>query len=181
MAQKIGVRKLEIDDIPFIVQYWLHSPSDYLVNMGVDLNKLPKKFDLIKTLTNQLNLPVNKKQSYAFIWTLDKHPIGHCNVNKISFGEKAHMHLHIWDAKHRKKGFGYDFLKATVPLFFKDLQLKSLYCEPKASNEAPNKSIEKVGFKLLKRYSTIPGSLNFKQEVNQWVLAESDFKTIYTN
>jgi hypothetical protein len=51
-----------------------------------------------------------------------------------------------------------------------------LYCEPYALNPAPNKTLEKLGFKFLKTYTTIPGWINFEQEVNLWELKNNIFK-----
>ena len=44
--------------------------------------------------------------------------------------------------------------------------LENLYCEPYALNLAPNGTLLKLGFKLVKQYETTPGSINFYQKVN---------------
>jgi RimJ/RimL family protein N-acetyltransferase len=63
----------------------------------------------------------------------------------------------------------------TLPYFFQNFELKNLYCEPYALNPAPNKTLKKIGFQFVKQYVTIPGSLNFEQEVNRWELKFEDF------
>ncbi|HWY34787.1 MAG TPA: GNAT family protein, partial [Nitrosopumilaceae archaeon] len=107
---------------------------------------------------------------------LNNKNIGHSNVNKIVFGEEAHMHLHIWSEDVRKKGVGAELVKLTIPYFFENLKLKKLYCEPYALNQAPNKTLQKVGFEFVKKYRTTPGWLNFEQEVNLWVIYPDKFK-----
>ena len=165
---KINVREIEIRDFELILDYWYGSSEEYLLGMGADKSKLPAREDFLKMLHHQLNLPINKRQSYCLIWELDGEAIGHSNTNPTTFGKEAYMHLHIWDATHRKKGLGSSFLELTASTFFKNLKLKELYIQPMASNPAPNKVAEKMGFELIKTYTTTPGSINFEQEVNLW-------------
>ena len=53
---------------------------------------------------------------------------------------------------------------------FERLKLKRLFCEPHAFNVAPNRTLQKAGFKYLKTHMTVPGPLNFHQAVNRWVI-----------
>ncbi len=171
----ISVREMKSADIDLIADYWLDSDPDFLVSLGVDLDKLPAREDLVKMLSKQIGTAFRSKQSYALIWELDTKPIGHSNVNEITFGEEAKMHLHIWQSASRRKGFGTELVKKSLPFYFDNLQLKKLICEPYALNPAPNKTLEKVGFTFLKRYTTVPGSLNFEQEVCRWELSRTDY------
>ena len=178
ISDQLSVRELHSSDIEHIAQYWLDSDPKFLISMGVDLAKLPSKSGLTAALLEQLNQPLPNKQSYCIIWELDKIPIGHCNINKIKFAEEAFMHLHLWDSKTRKKGMGISLIKMTLPYFFQNFELKKLYCEPYALNPAPNKTLEKVGFKFIKQYLTIPGSLNFEQQVNRWELSFDNYQLL---
>lgn len=164
----LTVRELQQTDIELIANYWLNSPKDYLTGMGVDLTKLPKHDEWVVFLSQQLTQDYKDKTSYCLIWELDGKPIGHSNTNKIIFGHEAYMHLHIWAADNRSKGLGTDFVKMTLPYFFKHLNIKTLYCETYTLNPSPNKTLEKAGFKLLKKITCTPGWLNFEQEVNLW-------------
>ena len=78
------------------------------------------------------------------------------------------MHLHLWQTDVRQKGLGTAFVKMTLPYFFEHLQLQKIYCEPYSGNPAPNKTLEKVGFRFVKTYTTTPGWINFEQPVNLW-------------
>ena len=109
------------------------------------------------------------------IWQMDNEPIGHCNVNKIKFGEEAYMHLHLWNSDGRKKGMGAELVKMSLPYFFEKLELKKIYSEPYALNPAPNKTLVKAGFTFVKEYITTPGFLNFEQPVNLWELTYEQF------
>lgn len=164
----LSVRELGKEDIHPLLDYWYNSTPEYFKKMGADINLLPPRIDFEDALQKQLQQPYNLKQSYAIIWTIDGVAIGHCNVNKIDFGHEAHMHLHVWKPDLRQKGMGSKFVKMSVPYFFKNLQLKKIICQPYSKNIAPNKTLKKSGFTFTKNYITIPGPLNFEQEVSRW-------------
>lgn len=175
----IEVRPLLKGDIPQIVHYWTESPAEHLEAMGVDLQKVPPAAALQSMLERQLELPIQEKGAYCLIWELDGEAVGHCNTNPTRFGEEASMHLHIWKSDSRRRGFGAEGVRKSVQRFFRDLQLKVLYSEPYALNEAPNRTLEKVGFLLEKEYITTPGSLNFEQPVKRWMLTRARFDEVY--
>jgi RimJ/RimL family protein N-acetyltransferase len=104
--------------------------------------------------------------------------MGHCNTNPTFFGNDAYMHLHLWNTDARQKGAGTTLVKMTLPYFFEKLQLKKLYSEPYALNPAPNKTLEKVGFELIKEYITTPGTINFEQPVKRWELSYERYKAL---
>ena len=168
MEHVLNVREIRESDIDLIADYWSKADPEYLLNMGVDLKKMPARSDFQNMLSNQIKLEYEHKKSFALIWELDGKAIGHSNVNPIEFGNQAFMHLHIWYPEYRGKGLGLNFVKLSVPIFFEKLKLKRLYSEPYALNPSPNKTLPKAGFKFVKSHITIPGSINFEQEVNRW-------------
>ena len=78
------------------------------------------------------------------------------------------MHLHLWESNRRQKGLGLQFLKQTIPYYFENFDLEKLICEPRAENIAPNKTLRKSGFELVRTYETTPGWINFHQTVNRY-------------
>lgn len=173
----ISVSELQLGELPLLADYWLESPAAYLESMGVAVQKLPSRTDFIAQISQQLALPPAKRRSFALVWRLNGEAIGHCNLNPFVFGESGHLHLHIWQTEHRKQGLGLPLLQMSLPMFFDLLQLQQIYCEPYALNPAPNALLAKAGFTFIKTYRTIPGSINFEQEVQQWRLLRSDFET----
>ena len=171
----LTVREIEPADIELIIKYWLEADAPFLLGMGVDLSKLPDAPQWRQMLSAQISQPYQEKQSYCIIWELDGHAVGHCNVNSIVFGKEAYMHLHLWGKTTRQNGMGTALVKLTLPYFFQNLQLKTLYCQPYSLNPAPNKTLEKVGFQFEKTYRTVPGYLNFEQDVNLWRLNLDQF------
>ena len=67
-------------------------------------------------------------------------------------------------------------VKQSIPHFFEKLKLQTLFCEPAALNPAPNKTLEKIGFKYIKSHTTIPAGWTFEMEVNLWELTLEDFE-----
>lgn len=169
------VREAQIGDIDLIADYWLKSDPDFMIQMGVDLDKLPSREEFTEMLTQQIGKPLTEKKAYALIWEMNGKPIGHSNVNGIEFGQEATMHLHIWQSPHRQKGNGTRLLRKSLPFYFDNLALETLICEPYALNPGPNKTLENIGFEWIKRYTTIPGSINFEQEVNRWELTKAAY------
>ena len=175
----LSVRELHHSDIELITDYWLTAEPDFLLGMGVDLNKMPPRESWRQMLGEQLQQPYAEKKSYCLIWTVDHLPVGHSNVNKITFGKEAFMHLHLWKTANRTKGFGVRFVRLSLPYFFKHLQLKNVCCEPYALNPAPNKVLEIVGFSFIKEYQTTPGWINFEQPVKRWEMTLQQYEAKY--
>lgn len=170
------MREIQPEDIQHIADYWLTASPDFLTGMGVDLKQLPTRLALTEMLEQQIKTDYRHKTSYALIWELNGIAVGHSNVNRICFGKSAYMHLHLWPSNKRKKGMGLKFVLQSIPFFFQHLQLQQLFCEPYALNPAPNKTLKKAGFQWIKSHVTIPGTLNFKQEVNTWLLTHEQYQ-----
>src|SRR5207253_10446954 len=93
---QLSVREIGPNDVQNIVDYWTKNEPAHLIAMSVDLKKVPAAESLSSMLSEQAGLAYPQKQSYCTIWEINGKPVGHCNVNKIKFGEEAHMHLHFW-------------------------------------------------------------------------------------
>lgn len=171
----LSIREMTRADVDRVTEYWLNMEDDYLTRLGIDKQKLPDRDGWIRMLSAQLTQTTEEKQSYCLIWLVNGEAVGHTNINKIIFGEEAYMHLHLWRADIRKKGCGQAFIKMALPYYFNKFGLKHLYCEPYALNPAPNRLLPKLGFKLLKTHTCIPGFICFEQEVNLWLLTRERF------
>jgi RimJ/RimL family protein N-acetyltransferase len=174
----LTVREIQHSDIEPLSDYWFKSAPAFLINMGVDLSKMPTREEWEQMLNEQLSQSYKEKKSYCIIWLLDGEPIGHSNVNRIIFGEEAYMHLHIWKPGNRTKGLGLQFVKMTLPFFFEKMKLRKICCEPYSLNPAPNKTMEKLGFEFIKEYVTVPGFINFEQPVKHWELTLEKFNQL---
>ncbi len=174
----LQIVEAQIEHIPLIADYWTNSEDAYLESLGVDLKKLPSSESFTQMLSTQINLDYDKKGAYALIALVNNIAIGHCNVNAIKYGSEAQMHLHIWQKTNRTKGYGSEMVKKSIPIFFKKLNLRQLWCEPYALNPAPNKTLLKLGFEFVKTYKTTPGSINFEQNVNQYLFKKEQLNSL---
>lgn len=170
----LSVREVQEKDIPLIADYWFKSEPHYLESLGVDPEKMFTRDQFTTMLSQQVSLPYNEKKAYALIWEAHGKTIGHSNVNPVIYGQEALMHLHIWNAEHRRKGCGAEFIKMSLPYYFENLQLQKIYCEPYAFNESPNKLLEKCGFTFIKQYITTPGAIAFEQPVKRWEISAAE-------
>ena len=179
-ANNLSVREAEENDYQNIVDYFVKADLLFLNGMGVDPVKLPTREQWLKSLADNHKKSNENKSIYYIIWVLDNDPIGHSNINKIIFGEEAYMHLHMWRGDTRQKGIGLEFMKMSIPYYFKNFHLKKLYCEPYALNPAPNKTLKKLGFDFIKQYETIPGLISFPQSVNKWCLDVDKYQSMFS-
>ena len=175
----LNVREMQLDDIEKIVDYFHESETAFLEAMGVDKRKLPDREQWIEKLKAEYNKKLEDKELYYIIWLLDDEPIGHSNISKIKYGNSATMHLHIWKNDKRKKRFGLEFLKRTIPMYFEKYELKKLICEPYSKNIAPNKVLQKAGFTFIRSYDMIPGPLNFYQTIHRYELSAEGFENLF--
>ncbi len=170
LSMRYHVREMRLDETTQMIRYFLDAEVRFLNGMGVDPMKLPTESAWSDLLHEDYARPIQQRQFFYLTWMLDSAPIGHCNINKIAFGESAYMHLHIWDAGNRRSGSATQLLKPSIVLFFQHFQLSELFCEPYALNPAPNKTLPKAGFQWVNTYDMASGWINFRQPVNQWKL-----------
>jgi len=157
-------------DYERVLDYFFGADEAFLRGMGVDPAKLSTRESWLDRLLADLDREDREKQTYYLGWSSDGTPIGHCNVNRIKYGQEAYLHLHMWHRAFRKAGLGTELVRQSANRFVRKFALQRLYCEPYADNPAPNRVLTKLGFRLVKRYRTTPGIINFEQEVNQFVI-----------
>lgn len=166
----LTVREMTAAETDVIVEYFLHSTPEHLEMLGVDPTRFPPAASWRERLRRECALPVERQGLVLVIWLSDDQPIGFSTSDKIIHGEQANMHLHVTDPGRRHQGVGVECVRRSVDLYFDRLKLKRLFCEPHAFNVAPNRTLQKAGFKYLKTHMTVPGPFNFHQAVTRWVI-----------
>jgi RimJ/RimL family protein N-acetyltransferase len=160
-------------DYERMVDYFLTADDALLEGMGVDRRKLPERETWLESvMLDHMRSDAEKERAYL-AWVYKRAPIGHSSINRITVGEEAFIHLHLWDSGLRKTGLGTQYFKASAAEFMRIFGLRRLYCEPYADNPAPNRVLVKSGFRFVKRYRTVPGAINYEQDVNQYMLEGS--------
>ncbi len=175
---KLSIREMTESDIEKIVDYFIDADAEFLKGMGADKSKMPDREEWIKKLKSELKKPNTEKEFYYIIWLIDNQPVGHSNINTITFGTSAIMHLHLWKSDKRRSGLGVAFLKRSIPYYFDNFNLKKLICEPYSKNIAPNKVLQKIGFTLKRTYETTPGWINFHQTVHRYELTKEQLEIL---
>jgi RimJ/RimL family protein N-acetyltransferase len=118
--------------------------------------------------------PIEQRGTYSLVWELDGQPVGFSSTDRIVFGQEAFMHLHIVEPDLRREGLGAEFVRLSAVTYFRVLGLQRLFCEPNAFNTAPNRTLQRAGFRYLLTHETKPGPINFFQTTNRWVLDRAD-------
>ena len=175
----VTVRPATTGDHQYIVDYFLNGDKEFHLGMGVESSKLPKREYWLTLLNENHHQPLDNKSFYYLIWVYNDEAIGHSNINKIVFGKEAYTHLHMWRKDIRHKGLGLQFMRQSLPFYFKEFNLQTVFCEPYARNEAPNKTLPKLGFNFERTYETTPGWINFHQPVNRWSMSRKRFLELY--
>jgi RimJ/RimL family protein N-acetyltransferase len=166
----LTVRLMTSAETQIIIDYFHSATPEHLELLGVDPTRLPPRNLWQQYYDQELARPVAERNSLQVIWLLNSRPIGFSTCDKILRGERANMHLHIVEPDLRVQGLGTECVRQSVDIYFELLQLKRLYCEPNAFNAAPNRTAQKAGFKFVKTHMTVPGTLNYRQAVTQWVI-----------
>jgi len=166
----VTLREMTVVEFDLIIEYFLGSTPEHLEMLGVDPTRLPAPEAWRERFQRESALPIERRAWIIVIWLLDNRPVGFSTSDKITLGEQANMHLHVTDAERRHQGIGAECVRRSVDIYFERLKLKRLFCEPNAFNVAPNRALQKAGFKYLKTYMTVPGPLNYHQAVTRWVI-----------
>lgn len=164
------VRQMSLEETELTIRYFHDSRAEHLELLGVDPTRLPRPESWREHYRREYELPIDQRTTMLVIWLSDGEPIGFSTADKIAYGEQANMHLHVIDPVQRGKGFGTECVRGTAKVYFDQLAIQRLLCEPNAFNVAPNRTLQNAGFKYLKTHRTVPGPLNYHQPVTRWML-----------
>jgi RimJ/RimL family protein N-acetyltransferase len=168
--ENVAASLMQLSEVEVVVDYFHDASPEFLHGLGVDKAKLPPRKSWFAHYESEFALPIEKRKSLLVLWRLNDEPIGFSTADKIKFGEEAYMHLHIVRPDKRRAGMGTEFVRQTARIYFNELKIQRLFCEPYALNEAPNRTLARAGFAFVKTYETVPGPLNFHQPVKRWLL-----------
>jgi RimJ/RimL family protein N-acetyltransferase len=157
-----------------IIDYFHNATHDFLRTLGVDPARLPPREAWRAHYDREFALPLEQRKSLPVLWALGETPLGFSTADKIEIGRQAFMHLHILDAAQRQRGYGAALVQQTAQIYFGALRINELYCEPYAFNVAPNRTLQKAGFRYVMTHECVPGPLNFHQPVNRWLLRRDE-------
>ena len=165
-----AVREMRLEEVHIRIDYFHQATDAYLRTLGVDRAKLPAFAGLRDAYEADLSRPLHERTGYALVWELDGEVVGFSSADRISFGDEAHMHLHILEPGRRRSGLGSRFVPLSAAEYFDTFDLRRLYCEPNALNVAPNRTLQRVGFRYDRSHECTPSPINFHQVTTRWVL-----------
>jgi RimJ/RimL family protein N-acetyltransferase len=164
----LAVRPMLPDEAPLVVRYFLDaSPAD-LGRMGVDPAKLPDPASWERSLRSTLANPPPASPSAYYTWLVGGEPVGFSSLKDVEVGGTASQHLHMWSAGHRGQGHGAILFCLTAVAAHDRFRLRSILCEPKASNPMPNRLLARVGFPLVRTYEGASSDLSAVTTLNRY-------------
>ena len=150
------IREMTLDEVGLVIDYFHDSTPEHLEMLELDPTRLPTRRDWRARYVAEHGKPVRDRSTLLVIWELDGVTVGFSTADKIAYGEQAHMHLHIVDPQRRRSGIGAECVRKTAELYFNELELKRLFCEPNAFNVAPNRTLQSAGFRYVKTVQDRP-------------------------
>ena len=172
----LTVRPMTLEEVDIRIDYFHSASDEYLDMLGVDRSRLPSREDWRASYEQDFARPLEQREGFQIIWLLDDEPVGFSSADKITFGKQANVHLHVLNDDDRNAGMGSACVRMSVELYFDQLKLERLYCQPNAFNIPPNRALQTAGFKYVKTYEDRPSSMNTFQPITQWVIDRSDLK-----
>ena len=164
----LAVIPLDYDAQLGVITYF-HSRSDaQLAVMGCARDCLPEMSVWRDDLFMQASLPVCERSIYYVGWYADRRLIGHANINDIVFGDRALLHMHMWDDGMTGRGYGPRLLTESLRHFFREFSLRQITCTPKADNPGPNGALRRLGIPIAQHYEARPGPMATDQMVNHY-------------
>lgn len=170
----MAVRELGPDEMGIRVRYFHDASDAHLALMGVDRALLPPPDEWIATYAADAARPREERTTSTLGWELDGEVVGFSSIDRITFGDEAYLHLHLLEAGHRHQGLGAPFVRLSAIRFVELFALRRLLSEPNAFNVAPNRTLQRAGFRYVRTHETVPGPLNPRQPVTRWVLDAAD-------
>lgn len=138
--------------------------------MGVGVTRLGVSDKFIDFLKKVCITPIVEAKVYYLICLVEGMPIGYSCLRDIVQNEIAHMHLHIWDEAHRRRGYGSNLFALSAIEFYRLFNLKMIICEPLSSNSGANSLLRKIGFKLWRTYHCASSEISLVGEVNSYIV-----------
>lgn len=169
MAAAVDVRPFEsAAEYERMIDYFVGGDESFLRGMGVNPALLPTREAWLAACLADHARPDEEKDRLYLAWRLDDELVGHSSISHIEPGHVANLHLHLWIPTRRRHGLGTALVAASMAIYFERYRLRTLASEPYAGNPAPNRTLERLGFRHVKRYRTVPSSIADEQDVNRW-------------
>jgi len=165
---RLTVRPLAREDFDGFIAYFTRASKVDAERMGLAIDKVPSPIQLRSDLEAMIATPVDRLRSFVLAWCLDDKTIGHSSLKDIVPGESGSIHLHMWRADLRGRGYGPRLFCLSALDFYERFNLKRIICEPKADNPMANRMLQKIGFPLVLTHVAAGSELSVVCELNRY-------------
>ena len=165
---RLTVRPLANKDFDGFIGYFTRSSKADAERMGLAIDRVPPAAVMRSDLELMIATPVDRLRSFVLAWCLDRKIIGHSSLKDIVPGDIGSIHLHMWRADLRGRGYGPRLFCLSVLDFYHRFNLKRIICEPKADNPMANRMLKKIGFPLVLTHVAASSELSVVCELNRY-------------
>jgi RimJ/RimL family protein N-acetyltransferase len=165
---RLTVRPLASEDFDGYIAYFTRPSKADAERMGLAIDRVPSAARLRSELEAMITAPLDQLRSFVLAWCLDGKTIGHSSLKDIVPGDFGSIHLHMWRADLRGKGYGPLLFCLSALDFYERFNLKRIICEPKADNPMANRMLRKIGFPLIQTHVAASSELSVVCELNRY-------------
>jgi|ERR1700735_1301873 RimJ/RimL family protein N-acetyltransferase len=174
----LELRDLTADDVPAIVDYWVHSPTEFLDAMGVDLARLGSSKQIHERFATAIPTGDFGQSRMAFgIW-LNEEFVGYTLLNRYS-DEVNYSHWHIVDANLRAKGISTALYPWRLKTFFEVTPISRLIHQTRTSNLGVNRMLDKFVPVAESVYVEKPDGVGIPGDFNHRYVRREDVPKIF--
>ena len=165
---RLTVRPLASEDFDRYIAYFTQPSKADAERMGLAIDRVPSAAQLRSDLEVMIATPVDRFRSFVLAWCLDGKTIGHSSLKDIVLDDFGSIHLHMWRADLRGRGYGPRLFCLSALDFYERFNLKRIICEPKADNPMANRMLQKIGFPLVLTHVATSSELSVVCELNRY-------------
>ena len=163
-----SIRPLAPQDLDGFVTYFTCPSRADADRMGLDISRVPSATQMRSDLNTMICAAPERLSSFVLAWCIDGTAIGHSSLKDIVPGDCGSMHLHMWRADLRGKGYGPRLFCLSALDFYERFNLKRIICEPKADNPMANRMLKKIGFPLILTHTAASSEISVVCELNRY-------------
>jgi RimJ/RimL family protein N-acetyltransferase len=165
---RLTVRPLASEDLDGYIAYFTQASKADAERMGLAIDRVPSANQLRSELEVMIAAPLDQLRSFVLAWCVDGKTIGHSSLKDIVPRDFGSIHLHMWRADVRGKGYGPRLFCLSALDFYERFNLKRIICEPKADNPMANRMLQKIGFPLVLTHVAASSELSVVCELNRY-------------
>jgi RimJ/RimL family protein N-acetyltransferase len=165
---RLTVRPLASQDLDGYIAYFTRPSKADAERMGLAIDRVPSATRLRSDLEAMIAASLDRLRSFVLAWCIDGEAVGHSSLKDIVPGDFGSIHLHIWRAALRGKGYGPRLFCLSALDFYERFNLKRIICEPKADNPMANRMLKKIGFPLVLTHVAASSELSVVCELNRY-------------